>query len=364
MAQSRRAFIKGCITSMAAAGFIRSVATQYSPGRTALFWEKRDDVVACLLCPNGCLLKNGQRGLCRTRQNREGVLYTHAYNNPCAINVDPIEKKPLFHVTPGAKAYSIAIAGCTLHCKNCQNYTISQAAPAETDTFNLTGEQVVDLAKKAGCSAIAYTYSEPTAWFEYMVDTAEVARRNGLKNLLITCGYINPQPLKMVSKYIDAANIDLKSFSDSIYRKLNAGKLAPILETIKLARSYGIWVELTNLVVPQWTDNLDMIREMCLWIKNTVGLDVPLHFSRFFPMYQLSHLIPTPTETLLAAKDIALDAGLRFVYIGNVADIDPSTYCPWCTKPLIIRKGYTIVENNISAGVCESCKKAIPGVWK
>ncbi len=334
-----------------------------TPSRKARFWEAKGDSVSCKLCPRSCTIRPGATSPCRTRKNSNGTLITVGYANPCAVHVDPIEKKPLYHVLPGTKAYSVAIAGCNLRCKNCQNYTISQASPLETPNMNLPPQKVVEEAKRTGCTTIAYTYSEPIVWYEYMYDTAKLAHKAGLKNCMITCGYINSEPLKELAPYMDAVNIDLKSFSDDIYKKLNAGKLQPVLDTIKLSQSLGIWIEITNLIVPEWTDDPKMIREMCKWIVQSVGKEVPLHFSRFHPMYKLAHLYPTPTKILTSAKEIAKEEGLHYVYVGNVAGSDSNTYCPQCKKPLIKRYGYLVRSNKISHGKCSFCGYEIKGIW-
>ncbi len=331
----------------------------------AQFWEStgKQNRIRCLLCPRGCLLKPGMVGPCKTRKNKKGVMVTLGYSNPCALHVDPIEKKPLYHVTPGAKALSVAIAGCNLHCKNCQNYTISQASPLQTRNYSLSPNALVQKALENNCSTIAYTYSEPIAWYEYMYDAAKLAKKAGLKNLMITCGYINPEPLKKLCTYMDAANIDLKSFSDDIYKKLNAGTLDPVLKAIQIARDCGTWVEVTNLIVPKWTDNIGMIGEMCQWLCHNVGKDVPLHFSRFSPLYKLAHLYPTPTSILIKAKAVAKKAGLNHVYLGNVAKQDTNTYCPHCNKMVIERRGYLILSNHIKNEACGYCQKPIAGIW-
>jgi len=279
------------------------------------------------------------------------------------VHVDPIEKKPLFHVLPGTKSYSLAIAGCNLRCLNCQNYTISQQFPKDTDSVFMPPEKVVEEAKREGCSTIAYTYSEPIAWYEYVLDTSKLAKKAGLRNLWITAGYINDAPLKELSQYMDAANINLKSFKNEIYLKLNSGKLRPILDTIQNALKYGIWVEVTNLVIPTWTDDLDMVRKMCAWLKQELGPDVPLHFSRFFPLYKLENLIPTPTDVLLKAQKIAQDEGIRHVYVGNVEELDSNTYCHSCKKPVIVRDGFLIKKNALKNGKCGYCGTAIKGIW-
>jgi pyruvate formate lyase activating enzyme len=335
-----------------------------SAAKTALFWHPMGDAIACELCPHGCILKEGKTGKCRTRQNIGGSLVTHAYSNPCALHVDPIEKKPFYHFLPATRAYSLAIAGCNLRCLNCQNYTISQRSPDETDTRYLPPEKVVGEAIAEGCSSIAYTYSEPTVWFEYMFDTAKNARGAGLKNVMVTSGFINEAPLRELSKYMDAVTLDVKSFSNDIYQKLNAGKLEPVLHSLEVAKKCGIWVEVSTLVVPGWTDDPGMIRKFCAWIKVNLGPGTPLHFLRFFPMYKLSNLYPTPTETLLSAQKIAREEGLSFVYVGNVAEADSNTYCPSCKKPVIVRDGYLIKKVEIKKGLCSYCKTKINGVWE
>jgi pyruvate formate lyase activating enzyme len=286
------------------------------------------------------------------------------YANPCAVHVDPIEKKPLYHVLPGARAYSIAVAGCPFRCLNCQNHTISQASPLETRNTHLPPYAVVEQAVKNNCTTIAYTYSEPIAWYEYMYDTAKIARQAGLKNLWITCGYISETPLVELAKYIDAANIDLKGFDPKVYLELNAGKLEHILRTIKLARENGMWVELTNLIVPEWTDKLPVIRQLCQWVVKEVGRDVPLHFSRFHPENKLAHLPPTPKDVLLSAVKIAEEEGIRYVYVGNVAGLDFDTRCPSCHRPIIQRTGYMVRTYDIKNGACAHCGTKIAGIWE
>jgi pyruvate formate lyase activating enzyme len=264
---------------------------------------------------------------------------------------------------PGSRSFSIAVAGCNLRCKNCQNHTISQTSPLESNTIFLPPQKVVDEAKQRGCSSISYTYSEPTVWFEYMYDTAKIARKAGLKNVLVSCGYINTEPLRDLSVYLDGANIDLKSFDEKLYRNLNAGSLEPILSSLQILKEKGVWTEITNLVIPKWTDDSAMIKKMCHWIVNTISNDVPLHFSRFFPQYKLRHLFPTPAETLQMAKKIARESGIRYVYAGNVPGLDSNTYCPNCGALQIGRKGYIIKEHTIKGNVCASCGFAIAGVW-
>jgi pyruvate formate lyase activating enzyme len=355
--------------------------------REARHYRKLGQNVQCLLCPNGCVLEPGDRSHCRDRVNRAGTLYTLAYANPCAMHVDPIEKKPLFHFLPGAAAFSIATAGCGFRCLNCQNWDISQSKPEERkdpqgpllrprpDELNrLTAEgvqrmtlmpaDVVAAAEAFQCRTIAYTYSEPIVWYEYMFDTARAARAKGIKNLWITCGFIEPRPLAELCQYLDAANVNLKSFSDDVYRQLNSGRLQPILDTLLALKRAGVWFEVTNLIVPTYTDKPQMIRQMCHWLLDNIGPDYPLHFSRFFPKHKLDHLPPTPVKILVEAREIARDVGLRYVYIGNVPELDDgeTTSCPHCHRTLIVRQYYSLRQASLEHGACE-CGTKIPGVW-
>lgn len=360
--KTRRELIKDLLllAGTVAAGPSLASAPRYHAAR---YWSKMGNSILCELCPNGCVLPEGKTGDCRNRKNSEGKLVTLGYSRPCAVNVDPVEKKPLYHFLPGARTFSLAIAGCNLRCKNCQNYALSQKSPLETENYNLPPEKVIQEARRLDCKIIAYTYSEPTVWIEYVLDTAALARKAGLKNVLVTSGYINQGPFSELAELIDAAHIDLKSFDNRIYQDLNAGKLQPVLDTLKLARKKGVWVEIINLVVPQWTDKPEMIRSMCRWIAKELGTEVPLHFSRFFPLYKLAHLYPTPSEVLLSARKIALEEKLKFVYIGNVMEMDSNTYCLSCGELLISRSGYVIKNRNLKSGSCGKCGTAIPGVW-
>ncbi len=320
--------------------------------------------VKCQICPNNCILGEGLDSICRTHVVKEGKLYTIAYGNPCSVHVDPIEKKPLFHYLPATPSFSIATAGCNLACLNCQNWEISQQSPKDTRNVELFPAQVVEEAIANHCKSIAYTYSEPIAFYEYMFDTARLARSRGIKNLLISNGFINEKPLLDLSKYIDAANINLKSFSEETYAKLNGGSLQPILNTLKILKAAGVWLEITNLVVPGWTDDLSMIKEMCDWLASNGFSDTPLHFSRFHPLYKLTSLPYTPLTTLEKAREIALKTGIRYVYIGNVPGTTAeNTFCPKCKKTMIERRGFTILANNLKNGSCKFCDTKIAGVW-
>jgi pyruvate formate lyase activating enzyme len=360
---TRRDMLKSGVAVIAGAA-VPGFANIAPSSRPALYWRQFGRNVACELCPHGCILDEGKTGRCRTRKNESGSLVTHAYSNPCALHVDPIEKKPLFHAMPGTKTYSLAVAGCNLRCLNCQNYTISQCGPEQTENVFMPPEKVVSQAMAAGCASIAYTYSEPVAWFEYMLDTAKCARAAGLKNVLVTAGYINEKPFMELLQYLDAITLDIKSFSPDIYKKLNGGKLEPVLRALVKARESGVWLEISNLVVPGWTDDIKMTGSLCKWIKTNIGIDTPLHFLRFFPVYKLADLYPTPADTLLFAQKAALDEGLKFVYAGNLAEADSNTYCPLCKKPLIIRDGYYIKSITLKKGNCPYCGAVIKGLWK
>ena len=319
--------------------------------------------VQCELCPNGCVLEDGQHSRCRARTNKDGRLYSIVYGKPCAVHVDPIEKKPFFHFLPGTTAFSIATAGCVLSCKFCQNWQISQARPEDTDTYDLPPDRVIKAAMRYESKSITYTYTEPTVFYEYMYDTAVLAGKSGIRNTMHSCGYINEKPLRKLSKYLNAADIDLKSFTEDFYNRICGGSLKPVLHSLVVLKEEGIWLEVTNLVIPTLNDNMKTIGEMSRWMVKNLGADVPLHFSRFFPSYKLNNLPPTPIETLTEARNTAMDTGLKFVYIGNIRHEAESTFCPHCKKLLIERIGYFVKQNNVSKGRCRFCGTAIPGVW-
>ena len=321
--------------------------------------------VQCLLCPRGCSVSPGGRGYCEVRENRGGRLYTLVYGNPCAVHIDPIEKKPFFHVLPGTRSFSIATTGCNFDCKFCQNWEISQEVPERTYNFRLPPAMVVRLAREHQCASVASTYVEPTIFFEYMYDTAVLAKKHGVLSVYHSNGYINPGPLTNLCGYLAAACIDLKGFTDDFYQGMTEGTLQPVLNTIKTLRSRKIHVELVNLMIPTKNDDMAVVRRMCLWIKNELGPDVPLHFSRFVPQYKLRNLPPTPIETLEQARGVALSVGLAYVYIGNVpGHAGETTLCPNCKKILIARRGYSILANHVVKGKCTYCGKRIPGIWE
>jgi pyruvate formate lyase activating enzyme len=332
--------------------------------KEALFYERTEAGLRCLKCPNACVLGPNESGICRNRVNYGGKLYSIAYGNPCAVHIDPIEKKPLFHFLPSTRAFSIATAGCSLRCLNCQNFQISQVSPKDTDNSDLMPDGVVDQCTASHCESIAYTYSEPTTFYEYALDTAKLARGKKVKNVLKSSGYVNEEPLRKLAKYLDAANIDLKCFDDGIYRKLSEGQLAPILRTLKVLKEEGVWLEITNLLIPSWTDDLDMVKRMCEWLCSNGLSDSPLHFTRFIPLYKLTQLPTTPVSIMEKARESALKAGVKFVYLGNIPGHEAeNTYCPKCAKMIVERRGYTIVANHIVKDKCAFCHEHIPGVW-
>ena len=320
--------------------------------------------VQCNLCPKSCVIAPGQSGECRIRINLNGKLTAVTYGRPCAVHVDPVEKKPLFHFLPGSLALSIATTGCNLHCKNCQNWSISQANPEDVEAYRVLPEQLPLLAEQNQCRSIAYTYTDPVVYYEYALDSCQQVRKAGLKNLLITAGYINPDPWKRLCAVADAANIDLKAFSERFYRDICEASLAPVLNALVQAKSAGVWVEVTNLVIPTLNDSDNDFTRLCRWIARNLGTETPLHFSRFHPDYRMRALPPTPPDTLERARAIARSEGLQFVYIGNLFTEDgETTFCPKCGALLIERRGFTILQNRMKKGACPQCGMAVPGVW-
>jgi pyruvate formate lyase activating enzyme len=329
-----------------------------------MYRRLKGDRVVCGVCPNRCILAPGDRSVCRSKVNLNGTLYSLTYGNPCSVNLDPIEKKPLFHFKPKTKAFSIATTGCNFRCLNCQNWEISQAKPEEVRFYELFPPDVVNAARRSGSASIAYTYSEAITYFEYMIDTARLARADGIYNLMISNGYINRKPLLEACRVLDGANINIKSISDDIYRKLNGGRLQPVLDTFKTLHEQDIHFEMTNLVVPGYVDQTDMVKQMCRWILTHLGPDYPLHFLRFFPRYKLNRLSPTPISTLTRFRELAMAEGIRYVYVGNVPNHEGNnTYCHHCQSLLIERRGYIIPVYNLTGNRCKFCGTEIPGRW-
>jgi pyruvate formate lyase activating enzyme len=342
---------------MAKKGLIK---TKLSPYFTSL----EGGEIQCELCPHRCRVTRGKRGICRVRENREGKYYSLVYGNPCAVHLDPIEKKPFFHIIPGTVSFSLATAGCNFQCKFCQNWEISQASPEEVMSYDVPPELIIKNAKESGARSVAYTYVEPTIFYEYMSDIGILAKKSGLLNVHHSNGFINPGPLKNLCKVLDAANIDLKGFTENFYREVCGGELTPVLETLKILKKEKVHLEITNLMVPTKNDEVSIIKEMCLWIKKELGADTPIHFSRFYPLYKLKTLPPTPVSTLEKAREVALSLGLEYVYIGNIpGHIGENTFCPKCKKMIIQRTGYMVGEINMRDGKCRYCGKPIPGIW-
>lgn len=364
----RRDFLKvAVLTPFVLAAGADALAEQSRPAfREALYYRKTgsNKGVECLLCPRRCSLPDGATGFCRARRNISGRLYSLGYGSPCAVHIDPVEKKPFFNVLPRTYSLSVASAGCNFRCRFCQNWQISQVSPLETANTTMSPQDLVAAAVRKDCRSIAYTYTEPMNFYEYMFDTAKAARGRGILNVAHSNGYINPEPLKALCKYMDAVNIDLKGFSEDFYGKLCEGELAPVLATIKTLKRSGVWVEITNLVIEGYNDDEKMVGEMCRWVVKEVGRDVPVHFSRFYPMYKLTGVSPTSVKTLERARDTGFEAGLQFAYIGNVpGHPGENTYCPKCRTILIQRSGYNVLDMTLRNGKCPSCRTKIGGIW-
>ncbi|MBI4845698.1 MAG: AmmeMemoRadiSam system radical SAM enzyme [Candidatus Omnitrophica bacterium] len=331
-----------------------------------MFYQKLDaESILCLMCAHQCRVLKNQRGFCRVKENLDGKYYNIVYERPCAIHIDPIEKKPFFHVLPASTSFSIATVGCNLRCKFCQNWQISQAEPEHVKTVKMSCEDIILKAKQNNCASIAYTYTEPLMFYEYVLDIAQLAKKENIKNVMHSNGYLKPEPLENLIQNFSAINIDLKGFSERYYQDICGGSLEPVLESLILIKKRkDVWLEITNLIIPTLNDDPAGIKKMCLWICDNLGADVPLHFSRFFPTYKLTTLPPTPLTTLENARKIAHDAGVKFVYIGNAPGHEAeNTYCPKCAKALIKRSGYVVLENNVINGKCPECAENISGVW-
>ena len=328
--------------------------------KKAMFYQKLDEnKVRCDLCNHRCIISEGKRGLCKVRENKSGSLYSLVYGKIIESNIDPIEKKPLFHFYPGTKAYSIATMGCNFRCLHCQNWTISQLKNGEIMGEDIIPETIIENAIANGCQSIAYTYTEPTIFYEYSYDIAKIAHQKGLKNIYVTNGYISDEALKKISPYLDSANIDLKSMNDSFYKKICGAKLQPVLNNIKLYYSLGIWIEITTLIIPGYNDSTNELKSIADFIKK-IDASIPWHVTSFLPAYKLTDAPPTPLETLRKAVEIGEKAGLEYVYQGNVSEGE-NTYCPNCGKLLIERKRFNMVINKIKNEKCPYCGKIVAG---
>jgi pyruvate formate lyase activating enzyme len=334
--------------------------------KEALLYEKiRENKVSCRLCAHNCKIPEGKFGICGVRQNRDGALYSLVYGNPIALNIDPIEKKPIFHILPGSKSYSLATAGCNFTCGFCQNWQISQITKDED--FKVTGErlspeEVVSQALTYKCESISYTYTEPTIFFEYAYDIGKLARQKGLYNVFVTNGYMSLECLDMLKGILDGANVDLKSFKDDFYKNTCGARLKPVLESIRYMKKLGIWVEVTTLVVPGENDSEEELKDIVGFLAD-VGREIPWHISRFHPDYNMTDKSSTPVKTLVRAREIGFNAGLKYVYTGNIpGDEGENTFCYNCKKLLIGRFGFQILQNNIRDSKCKFCNTVIDGV--
>lgn len=323
-----------------------------------------EGLIQCQLCPRGCVLSEGLRGRCGVRQHLNKKLYTVVFGRPCTYHNDPIEKKPLFHFLPGTNAFSIATAGCNIECKFCQNWQISQARPEDVASMKMPPEKVVELAIKEGSSTIAYTYTEPVIFYEYMYETAKLGKSRGLRSVMITNGFIREKPMRELCKHLTAVKVDLKAFTEKFYRDICDGTLKPVLDTLVLLKKEGIWSEIVILIVPTLNDGEREITELCGWVMEKLGPDVPVHFSRYHPTYKIKNIPPTPVATLDKAREIAVKQGIKFAYVGNVPGHPwENTYCPKCGKMIIKRVIYHTDPSGLKNGRCKYCSCPIPGVW-
>lgn len=362
---SRRAFL-----SMAAAMPAMDVLDLFAKTRAGEFKEvefytKIREQVQCQVCPLNCTLKPGETCFCRTRKNHDGQLLSHAYGNPCILTIDAIEKLPLSHFLPGRQTLSLAVGGCNLRCLYCQNWNESQNKPDDLKNFDVSKEKAVEGAAKKSVDILAYTYTEPVAFYEYTRDVQALAKERKCRNVCATALFINEKPLRALCKTTDAFAVALKGFDEKFYEKVLGVQLAPTLKAIEIVKEEKVWFELVTLIVPTFNDDLAKIKEMVAWIKKTLGTKVPLHFGRFIPQYRLKDLPRTPVETLEKCRNLARDAGLEHVYIFNVSPHEGNnTICPGCKKTVIERLGFKVLKNDLVKGACPTCKAKLPGVWE
>ena len=321
-------------------------------------------IVQCELCPRQCVIAPGEAGDCRIRVNLDGRLTAVTYGHPCSLNADPVEKKPVYHFLPGTATLSLATVGCNLHCRNCQNWEISQQPPEAVPASTLPPEELPPLARRHGCPSVSFTYTDPAVYFEYALDGCRAARDHGMRSILVTAAYLNRGPARELFGAADAVRVDLKSLSEEFYRDVCGATLRPVLDNLVLARELGRHVEVVHLIIPTLNDRDEDLTRLCRWMKSNLGPQVPVHFSRFFPQYRMAHLPATPLETLARARRIAEAEGLFFVYVGNVLDEDgATTRCPSCRVPLVRRRGYDVLENRVRGGRCPDCRAEVYGVW-
>ena len=377
---TRRGFLRLCLSAVACAGAVAAGARVASSSlfggssslpkdsnwvRRARYYRKLEGrAVQCLLCPRQCTTTPGRRGHCEVRENRDGEYYTLVYGRAASVNIDPIEKKPFFHVLPGRLVFSFATAGCNLDCNNCQNWQLSQSRPEDLPATDLPPSALVAAARREKVPLIAATYNEPTVFTEYLLDVAREGKKQGVRAVTVTNGFIGRQPMLDLCRELAAVKVDLKSMRESFYRTNCGGELRPVLDTIQLVKKQGMWLEIVYLVIPTLNDTEAEIKDLAKWVRGNVGADTPLHFSRFYPLYRLKNLPPTPYETLDRCYQIARAEGLRYVYVGNVPTHQAeSTYCPKCGKAVLSREGFRVTANNLQRGQCKFCHQAIPGIW-
>ncbi len=369
--KSRRSFLQhtSCIAGGLYFGGLNALssASAAARGYEARYYSKVNaNTVQCSLCFRSCTIPNNDRGYCRVRENNDGTLYSLVYARPAAIQLDPIEKEPMFHNIPGSNIVCIGTASCNFQCQFCHNWHLSQRTPAElhSRTQHLYAEEIVAVAKERG-TGISFTYNEPTIFYEYMYDIAKLGRRDGLNIIFHTNGGMLEKPMRALLEHMSAVTVDLKGFTADYYRDVSFAAMDPVLNTLKILKSEDVWFEIVNLIIPTLNDTMRTIREMCAWIVNELGQDVPVHFTRFSPAYKMTHLQPTPVRTLERARDIAIDEGVRFVYIGNVpGHKNNNTFCPQCDEQIIHRRHFSVLDVKIKDGKCEQCGEIIPGKWK
>ncbi len=364
MTLSRRRFAGVLLGAGAAlAAPARAWARKPKASPAAHYEKLSSGAVVCRLCPHECRVGPGRRGLCGVRENRGGKYYTLVHGQPCSLHVDPIEKKPLFHYLPGSQALSLAASGCNFTCRFCQNWEISQRRPEELDTIDLPPQAVVRLARQRRCPVIAHTYSEPVVFFEYVRDCAALGREQGVPNVMISNGFIQKEPLRELCRHLGAVKIDLKAFGEPFYREQCGGALKPVLDTLLTVRAEKPWLEVVALLIPGLNDSRRETEAMCRWLFRELGPDVPLHFSRFAPTYRMQNVPPTPPATLFAARQTALEAGIRFCYVGNLLSDAEHTYCPGCGRVLLRRLLHSVENQGLKKGRCGACGATIPGVF-
>lgn len=348
----------GCVPNML-------LSSPFSTYEEARYFRRLNGIIRCDLCFRACRIREGRRGFCNVRENINGNLYSVVYGRPAAVQLDPIEKEPMFHNQPGSRILCIGTASCNFRCQFCHNWHLTQRTPEQLrrHTQNLTPRDIVEEASRRG-TGISFTYNEPTIFYEYMYDIARLARRRRLNTIFHTNGGMNAEPLRRLVRHMNAVTVDLKGFTADFYQDVSFADMEPVLSTVRLLRDEGVWFEIVNLIIPTLNDDLDRIRGMCQWIVRELGTDVPVHFTRFSPAYKMTHLPPTPVRTLERAHEIASEAGIRYVYIGNVPGHKyNSTYCPQCKERVIHRTHFTVHDMRVRNGRCEYCGYSIAGLW-